>query len=97
MSLSLSTIFGVVPDEISEWKPEIAPQAMVMNTNGKSGPGMMGPPPDTYCVIAGICIVGFTRMTPTTRIRMVPIFMYVLRYARGVNNIQTGMTDAANP
>ena len=34
MSLSLSIIFGVVPVEISEWKPEIAPHAIVMNTNG---------------------------------------------------------------
>ena len=38
-------IFGVVPDAISEWNPEIAPQAMVMNMNGKSWPGMIGPPP----------------------------------------------------
>ena len=27
----------------SAWKPEIAPQAMVMKTNGKSLPGMIGP------------------------------------------------------
>ena len=44
-SVSLSTIFGVVPDATREWKPEIAPQAMVMNTNGYSLPGTMGPPP----------------------------------------------------
>ena len=45
MSDSLSIIFGVVPEPISAWKPEIAPQAMVMKTNGNSGPGMIGPPP----------------------------------------------------
>ena len=31
MSDLRSIIFGVVPDEISAWKPEIAPHAMVMN------------------------------------------------------------------
>ena len=36
MSLSLASSFGVVPLTTSEWKPEIAPQAMVMNTNGKT-------------------------------------------------------------
>ena len=41
----LSIIFGVVPEAISAWKPEIAPQAIVMKTNGKSGPGTIGPPP----------------------------------------------------
>ena len=34
---------------ISAWKPEIAPQAMVMKTNGNSGPGMIGPPPSMNC------------------------------------------------
>ena len=75
MSVSLSIIFGVVPDAISAWKPEIAPQAIVMKTNGKSGPGMIGPPPAMYCVTAGICSAGFTRITPSARIRIVPIFM----------------------
>ncbi len=79
MSLSLSTIFGVVPDAIRPWKPEIAPQAMVMNTNGKSGPGMIGPPPPAYCVTAGIWSVGLTMMTPITSSAIVPIFMNVLR------------------
>ena len=44
-SVSFHSIFGVVPDETSEWKPEIAPQAMVTNRKGKSLPLMMGPPP----------------------------------------------------
>ena len=33
-SFSLLIILGVVPEAISEWKPEIAPQAIVMKTNG---------------------------------------------------------------
>ncbi len=32
MCRSRSIILGVVPEAISEWNPEIAPQAMVMNT-----------------------------------------------------------------
>jgi hypothetical protein len=42
MCSSFSTIFGVVPEEIREWKPETAPQAMVMNRNGKSFAGKDG-------------------------------------------------------
>ena len=34
-SVSFHSIFGVVPEETSAWKPEIAPQAMVTNRNGK--------------------------------------------------------------
>ena len=64
MSDSLSIIFGVVPDAISAWKPEIAPQAMVMKTNGNSGPGMIGPPPPMNCENAGICSIGLTMITP---------------------------------
>ena len=30
--------FGVVPEEISAWKPETAPQAMVMKRNGNNAP-----------------------------------------------------------
>jgi hypothetical protein len=48
MSDSLLTIFGVVPEAMSPWNPEIAPHAIVMNTKGNNGPGMIGPPPDTY-------------------------------------------------
>ena len=36
MSLSLSIILHVVPVDTSAWKPEMAPQAMVMNANGKT-------------------------------------------------------------
>src|SRR5438445_5289361 len=34
---------GVVPLEIKEWNPLMAPQAMVMNANGKRLPAKMGP------------------------------------------------------
>jgi hypothetical protein len=43
--LPRSIIFGVVPDEISEWKPDTAPHAMMMNRNGNSGPENTGPAP----------------------------------------------------
>ena len=79
MSLSLSTIFEVVPELISAWKPEIAPQAMVMKQKGNSGPGMIGPPPLTYSDTAGILNSGFTQMTPSASRKMVPIFVKELR------------------
>lgn len=64
---------------MSAWNPEMAPQASVMKTNGNSEPPMIGPPPPTYCVNAGMRSVGLTMATPTIRNRMVPIFMDVLR------------------
>ena len=79
MSDSLSIIFGVVPDAISAWNPEIAPHAIVMNANGNSGPGTIGPPPPVNCENAGISSTGLTTMTPTTSIAIVPIFMNELR------------------
>src|SRR3954469_6988410 len=94
ISLSLSTIFGVVPVEMSEWKPEIAPQAIVMNTNGYHGPGMIGRPPCMNWEDAGACSVGLTRITPSARNAIVPIFMNVLRYPRGVSSIHIGRMDA---
>ena len=42
-SVSRSSILGVVPLATSAWKPEIAPHAMVMNTNGKTLPAKIGP------------------------------------------------------
>ena len=38
----------------------MAPQAMVMKTKGKTAPGMIGPPPWTNWVTAGICSSGWT-------------------------------------
>ena len=57
---SFSIILGVVPDEISEWKPDTAPQAMVMNRNGNSWPENTGPLPSRKRVVAGIASVGAT-------------------------------------
>jgi len=45
MSRSLAIILGVVPEPMMAWKPDRAPQAIVMKTNGKAAPGMIGPPP----------------------------------------------------
>jgi hypothetical protein len=59
-SLSRSMSFGVVPEEIRAWKPETAPQAMVMNRNGNSDPAQTGPLPSTNLVTAGICMCGAT-------------------------------------
>ena len=76
MSVSLSIIFGVVPERDSAWKPEIAPHAIVMKTNGKSLPGTIGP------AAAGelrerrhLQVRVARRCTPTTSSAMVPIFM----------------------
>ncbi len=57
----------------------MAPHAMVMNANGNTGPGMIGPPPPTNWLKAGIFSSGLTITTATTRTAMVPIFMNELR------------------
>ena len=57
---SRSIIFGVVPDEISAWKPDTAPHAMVMNRNGNSGPENTGPVPSAKRVTACIFSSGWT-------------------------------------
>ena len=36
---------GVVPEAMSAWNPEIAPQAMVMKANGNTLPAKIGPVP----------------------------------------------------
>ena len=64
MCASLEIIFGVVPDAMSEWNPDIEPHAIVMNANGNIGPGTIGPPPAVYCVRAGILKSGCTKKTP---------------------------------
>jgi hypothetical protein len=74
-SLSRISIFGVVPLAISAWNPETAPQAMVMNANGKSVPAKTGPVPSTNCVTAGIFSGGISRMMATPSTTIVPIFM----------------------
>ena len=57
---SFSTIFGVVPDEISEWNPDTAPHAIVMKRNGNSEPANTGPEPSMKRVVCGIASGGAT-------------------------------------
>src|SRR5215217_6034610 len=71
---------GVVPEAISEWNPESAPQAMVIKTNGKSAPAKTGPwPLKANSVNLGMCIGGSVKAMPTASRSMVPIFMKVER------------------
>src|SRR5688500_13592048 len=53
-SVSFLIIFGVVPEEMSEWNPDTAPQAIVMNRKGNRLPDQTGPDPSTNWVKAGI-------------------------------------------
>ena len=78
--LSLATIFGVVPEAMSAWKPESAPHAMVMNTNGNSDPANTGPVPSrAKSVTASAWSTGraMTRLAASRTIT--PIFMKVDR------------------
>ena len=59
---------------MSAWKPEIAPHAIVMNTNGKTRPANTGPVPSTNRVSAGIWSGGSTMKTPTASAMTTPIF-----------------------
>lgn len=78
--LSFSMSLGVVPEEISAWKPESAPQAMVMKRKGKRDPAKAGPvPEEANSVTAGIFTSGRATRMPTARSAMVPTFMYVDR------------------
>ncbi len=72
--VSLSIIFGVVPDDTRAWKPEIAPHMMQMKTNGNRPPqGNVGPPLMNTGSIVGACITGLATKTPTMSRAMVPI------------------------
>jgi hypothetical protein len=72
-------IFGVVPELIREWKPDMAPQAIVMKRYGNSVPGITGPPPYTKGVNAGILSVGATMMIPAASMATTPSFIIELR------------------
>ena len=71
----------MVPEEISAWKPESAPQAMVTNRNGNSGPDTTGPPAarPANSLTAGAAMAGCTTTIATASMRIVPIFMNVDR------------------
>ena len=77
--VSADSNFGVVPEEISEWNPEIAPQAMVMKQNGKILPAKIGPVPSVNRVSGGSSISGRTARMPTASAKIVPSFTNVLR------------------
>ena len=73
-------IFGVVPEAISAWKPDSAPQAMVMNTNGNSAPAKTGPSPlEANFVTASFSIIGDVTTMPTASRKITPSFMNVDR------------------
>jgi len=77
---SRAIIFGVVPDATSEWNPEIAPHAIVMNANGNSFPANTGPSPsDANGVSAGIRSGGRITRIATASTTMVVIFKNVDR------------------
>ena len=69
----------MVPEEISEWNPEMAPHAMVMKAKGKTLPAKIGPVPSTKRVTAGRCTSGRSTMMPTARAAMVPSLTKVER------------------
>ena len=79
MCASLASSFGVVPEEINAWKPETAPQAMVMNRNGNMLPFHTGPVPSANWVSAGIFSSGITIRMPMARPTIVPILRKVDR------------------
>src|SRR5579862_6599870 len=89
--------FGVVPEEIKEWNPETAPQAMVMKQKGKILPAKMGPVPSTKRVKAGIFSSGRRNRIPTASKTTTPSFTKVLRYPRGASKSHTGRALEKNP
>jgi len=77
---SFSIIFGVVPEAISEWKPDSAPQAMMMNTKGNSEPANTGPSPlEAKSVKRSFSSTGSVTRMPSASSTIVPIFMNVDR------------------
>ncbi|MNP42935.1 hypothetical protein D3C76_1367280 [compost metagenome] len=79
MSVQRSSIFGVVPEPTKAWKPEIAPQAIVIEMNGQTGPAITGPPPLINSVIAGNGIEGLMINTPMIKAMKTPIFIKLLK------------------
>ena len=67
-SVSLSSCLEVVPEETREWKPEMAPQAMVVKSTGKMGlPAPVSGLVTTKVLTAGrLSMEGWARNTATT-------------------------------
>ena len=77
---SFSIILGVVPEAIREWKPDSAPQAMMMNTNGNSDPANTGPSPfEANSVKRSFSSTGSVTRMPSASSTITPIFMNVER------------------
>jgi hypothetical protein len=77
---SFSIILGVVPEAISEWKPDSAPQAIVMKTNGNSAPANTGPAPlEAKSVTRSFSMTGSVTTMPMASSTITPIFMKVDR------------------
>src|SRR5690242_8338535 len=95
--LSRRIIFGVVPEEISEWNPLIAPQAMVMKQKGKIFPAKTGPVPSMNLVSGGIKTCGRTIRIPAASEKIATALMNALRESRGASNNHTGKAEAAKP
>src|SRR2546428_2136771 len=95
---SRAIILGVVPDATSEWNPEIAPHAIVMNANGKSFPANTGPSPsDANGVSAGMRSGGGVTREANASTKKGGVFRKVQREARGHKNLHTGKTQAKKP
>ena len=78
-SVSSLSSFGVVPEEMREWKPEMAPHAIVMKQKGKTLPAKIGPVPSTKRVSAGSWISGRMTTIPSASRATVPSFTKVER------------------
>ena len=63
-SVSFVSSRGVVPLATNAWKPEIAPQAMVMKQNGQIVPPKSGPVPFASTVTAGVAARGGRAQCP---------------------------------
>ena len=76
---SRASNLGVTPLAISEWKPEMAAQAIVIKQKGNTGPANTGPVPSINFVTDGIFSIGASITTAIASAATVPIFMKVLR------------------
>src|SRR5713101_89075 len=77
--LSRRIIFGVVPEEISEWKPLMAPHAMVMKQKGNILPAKIGPVPSIKRVSGGIKICGLTIRMPAASVKNAPALIKAIK------------------
>src|SRR5258708_34818712 len=95
---SRAIILGVVPDATSEWNPEIAPHAIVMNANGNSFPANTGPSPsDANGVSAGIRSGGRDPPRAAASTRVAGRLRNGAREGRGRKDAQPGKTGTMKP